>query len=277
MADGWFIQRDGQKLGPYSSAQLKQMTTTGQLLPVDLVARGDGGKWVPASQIKGLFVPPAAEPLVAHAAPAEVSSESFDFGQPGPASKSSLPKKARPVSLPIRDRLKSLAGGLSSKAKIAIGHIIHASTTTSDQGGLSSKAKIAIGGGLLLVFLWGVSCVMFGGKSGTTTAGKNGLSGGSRGSLSSAARENSEYKRGYKIGSVLGERIVNAEAKNLEDHRPAFRASAMKSLNKPKWDFEKEYQDLSRSYGPDHDATLLYRGMLDGYTDVIAKAGIDLD
>ena len=253
MADGWFIQRDGQKLGPYSSAQLKQMTTTGQLLPVDLVARGDGGKWVPASQIKGLFVPPAAEPLVAHAAPAEVSSESFDFGQPGPASKSSLPKKARPVSLPIRDRLKSLAGGLSS------------------------KAKIAIGGGLLLVFLWGVSCVMFGGKSGTTTAGKNGSSGGSRGSLSSAARENSEYKRGYKIGSDLGERIVNAEAKMLEDHRPAFRASAMKSLNKPKRDFEKEYQDLLRTRGPDHDATLLYRGMLDGYMNEVEKAGVTLD
>ena len=51
----------------------------------------------------------------------------------------------------------------------------------------------------------------------------------------------------------------------------------MKEFNKQKRAFEKEYQDLSRSHGPDHDATLLYRGMLDGYTDVIAKAGIDLD
>ena len=51
----------------------------------------------------------------------------------------------------------------------------------------------------------------------------------------------------------------------------------MKEFNKQKRNFEKEYQDLLRSYGPDHDGTLLYRGMLDGYTEELAKAGIDLD
>ena len=140
-------------------------------------------------------------------------------------------------------------------------------------GGLTRKAKFAIAGGLLLLFVVGGSCVMLGGKSGTTTAGKNGSAGGSRGSLSAAARTNGEYKRGYKIGSDLGERSVNG--RQLDD--PRIRPSAMKEFNKQKRAFEKEYQDLSRSHGPDHDATLLYRGMLDGYTDVIAKAGIDLD
>lgn len=64
MADQWFVQRDGQKFGPFSPAQLKQMTATGQLLPVDLVAKGEGGKWVAASQIKGLFAAtaPAKQP-----------------------------------------------------------------------------------------------------------------------------------------------------------------------------------------------------------------------
>lgn len=251
MADLWFVQRDGQKFGPYSPAQLKSMTTTGQLLPVDLVARGDGGKWVPASQVKGLFAPPAADPPVAPSAPAEASGESFDFSNNSSTSTSSRPKKGGTAGPTLAERLKSLAGGLSH------------------------KAKIAIAGGLLLLVVVGGSCVIFGGKSGTTTAGKNGSAGGSRGSLSAAARENGEYKRGHKIGSDLGKRLVNAYGDKLDD--PRIRPSAMKSLTKPKRDYEKEYQDLSRTYGPDHDGTLLYRGMLDGYTEEVTKAGIALD
>jgi hypothetical protein len=76
MADEWFVQRDGQNFGPFSSAQLKQMTTSGRLLPVDLVTKGEDGRWVPASQIKGLFatspaaasqLPPMPPPLPATA------------------------------------------------------------------------------------------------------------------------------------------------------------------------------------------------------------------
>jgi hypothetical protein len=191
----------------------------------------------------------APEPPVAPASPAEASGGSFDFSPSGSAPKPPRPKRAGTVGPSLAERLKSLVGGLSR------------------------KAKIAIGGGLLLLLVVGGSCAMFGGKSGTTTAGKNGSSGGSRGSLSAAARENSEYKRGYKIGSDLGKRSVNG--RQLDD--PRIRPSAMKEFNKQKRNFEKEYQDLSRSYGPDHDGTLLYRGMLDGYTEELAKAGIDLD
>jgi hypothetical protein len=76
MADEWFVQRDGQNFGPFSSAQLKQMTTTGRVLPADLVTKGQDGRWVPASQIKGLFatspapasqLPPMPPPLPAAA------------------------------------------------------------------------------------------------------------------------------------------------------------------------------------------------------------------
>lgn len=93
MADQWFVQRDGQRFGPYSAAQLKQMTTTGQLLPVDLVSKGEGSKWVAASQIKGLFAatapakqPPPAPVQVAATGPLPpVSASPFDFaGGPPP-------------------------------------------------------------------------------------------------------------------------------------------------------------------------------------------------
>ena len=59
MADQWFVMRDDKKYGPYPSAQLEQMASTGGVLPFDMV-QADGGKWMPASQIKGLF--PAAPP-----------------------------------------------------------------------------------------------------------------------------------------------------------------------------------------------------------------------
>lgn len=94
MADQWFVQRDGQKFGPFSPAQLKQMTATGQLLPVDLVSKGEGGKWVAASQIKGLFAapapakqPPPAPVQVAATGPLPppVPTSPFDFaGGPPP-------------------------------------------------------------------------------------------------------------------------------------------------------------------------------------------------
>jgi predicted Zn finger-like uncharacterized protein len=70
----WFVARDKVKLGPYSSAQLKELAKTGQLWPEDMVLKEGERKWVAASAIKGLFVmasktanpaaaaPPAAAP-----------------------------------------------------------------------------------------------------------------------------------------------------------------------------------------------------------------------
>jgi len=59
MAD-WFYGRDGQQQGPVSSAGLKQLADSGQLRPDDLVWQEGMAKWVAASQVKGLFAPPAA-------------------------------------------------------------------------------------------------------------------------------------------------------------------------------------------------------------------------
>jgi hypothetical protein len=58
MADGWFIQRDARRYGPYSSAQMVEMAKKGQVLPLDWVARGENGQWMPASQAEGLFAAP---------------------------------------------------------------------------------------------------------------------------------------------------------------------------------------------------------------------------
>jgi hypothetical protein len=52
----WFVARGNkQKFGPFSSAQLKQLAATGQVLPGDMVLREGQGKWAAASSISGLF------------------------------------------------------------------------------------------------------------------------------------------------------------------------------------------------------------------------------
>ncbi len=60
MADGWYIKRNEQRYGPFTSTQLVEMAKKGQVLPLDWASRGDGGQWMPASQVKGLFAAPAA-------------------------------------------------------------------------------------------------------------------------------------------------------------------------------------------------------------------------
>jgi hypothetical protein len=51
----WFLARDKQKLGPYSSAQLRQLAAAGGLQPEDMIWREGEPKWIAARAIKGLF------------------------------------------------------------------------------------------------------------------------------------------------------------------------------------------------------------------------------
>lgn len=54
MAVDWYYVRDDQQVGPVSSAELKRLADTGELVPTDMVSKKGLGKWVPASSIKGL-------------------------------------------------------------------------------------------------------------------------------------------------------------------------------------------------------------------------------
>jgi GYF domain 2 len=92
MASEWYIARDGNKVGPLSSAQLRELAKTGQLKPADMLWKKGKEKWVTASTINGLFQsdpetssivkassPPAAKPSLIVAptvAPSGVAKES---------------------------------------------------------------------------------------------------------------------------------------------------------------------------------------------------------
>lgn len=67
----WYLTRDGEKFGPYSSQELAAMGQEGRITSDMLVWREGMDKWQPASKVKGLLVTPAApEPPPAPTAPA---------------------------------------------------------------------------------------------------------------------------------------------------------------------------------------------------------------
>lgn len=64
MAANWHYATGGEKHGPITAAQLKELATTGKLSPDDLVWREDMTEWRKASTVKGLLPeqPTAAAP-----------------------------------------------------------------------------------------------------------------------------------------------------------------------------------------------------------------------
>jgi hypothetical protein len=55
MADEWYYVRQGEEYGPVSAGRLKQLASSGQLQPTDLVWKIGMEKKVPARSVKGLF------------------------------------------------------------------------------------------------------------------------------------------------------------------------------------------------------------------------------
>jgi len=51
----WYFAQQGQRVGPVSSTQLKELAASGRLQPSDLVWKEGMAQWAAASEIKGLF------------------------------------------------------------------------------------------------------------------------------------------------------------------------------------------------------------------------------
>jgi hypothetical protein len=63
MASKWYFTRNGRdRLGPFTSKQLRQLAATGQLVPTDMVLKEGNSRWVEAGSIPKLF-PRPAEPV----------------------------------------------------------------------------------------------------------------------------------------------------------------------------------------------------------------------
>jgi hypothetical protein len=89
MTAHWFFTRDGkQRLGPFTSDQLRQLASGGLLDPSHMVLKVGVRKWVPAGAIRGLFPPTPSAPPPAIAAPTSAAPATpcppTTAGQPEP-------------------------------------------------------------------------------------------------------------------------------------------------------------------------------------------------
>jgi uncharacterized RDD family membrane protein YckC len=55
MAAEWYVGKNGEQSGPYTSPQLRQLAADGQLSPADLLWKEGMSDWAPCSAVKGLF------------------------------------------------------------------------------------------------------------------------------------------------------------------------------------------------------------------------------
>jgi hypothetical protein len=62
MAEQWYYTRQGQRFGPLSMEQMRQLALAGQLQQADLVWTDGMAEWTPAGRFAQLFAPAAAVP-----------------------------------------------------------------------------------------------------------------------------------------------------------------------------------------------------------------------
>ena len=68
MAGTWYVGRNGERTGPFSDGELRELAASGRIGPADLVWREGMSAWAPASTIAGLLpAVPAPNPYSAPA------------------------------------------------------------------------------------------------------------------------------------------------------------------------------------------------------------------
>jgi hypothetical protein len=125
MADTWYYSEHEDKLGPFSSAQLKELAAVGQLLPSHTVWKEGIEKGVLAARVKNLFrVLPAESPLasaVIQAAssnpPAQSSSLVSDPVSQAPSSTTTMESQGPTLQANIDEDQQSPKKKISSQSQ----------------------------------------------------------------------------------------------------------------------------------------------------------------
>ena len=55
MPDSWYVVKNGNRRGPFTSAQVRQMVATGELKPTDMLWKDGMANWIQASSVTELF------------------------------------------------------------------------------------------------------------------------------------------------------------------------------------------------------------------------------
>ena len=103
MASEWYFTKNGQRHGPITSQQLKELAAKGELGPADLVWKEGMPQWVPASKVKGLMPSSAA-----------VTSKPTSPSSPTATTKA---RTSKPVKKEAAPDIPSKSTGVATKTK----------------------------------------------------------------------------------------------------------------------------------------------------------------
>jgi len=97
MPDQWYYTQNDERQGPVTPEQLKQLATSGQLQPTDLIWAKGMPNWVPAQTIKGLTFPASETPPPLPVSSASLS-DPLDLLSGQPQVSASVPHTPRQVA-----------------------------------------------------------------------------------------------------------------------------------------------------------------------------------
>lgn len=245
MASVWFLLRDGRRFGPFPFDQLRQMTTTGQLLPVDLLAQAEGGPWVPATRVPGFF---GLTPPPTPSATAQEAEAPFDFGR---GAERQTDASSRTDSEERRQRRAKQDTRVSSSRRIFI---------------------LAAGGMLFLI----ATGVYLAGRTATTRTNSTGkqdeIGRPQHGTTRpGSAAINLSYAGGFEAGSAMGKQ--QAEVWSNPNLTPLTRQSLQKQFAKTHDENVKKYEEIRGLRGESNDAVQRLKGIADGYREELQKVG----
>jgi hypothetical protein len=115
--DRWYFARQKKKVGPVSTAQLRQLAASGQLRPFDMVLKEGAQKWTPAGSIPTLF-----RDAVERATPAGRGRSASPHAPHSPLLRPSKPEAAlAPWHRIARRRIVLAAAGAALASAVIVG------------------------------------------------------------------------------------------------------------------------------------------------------------
>jgi hypothetical protein len=121
MAEDWYYAIEGERHGPVSGRDLKQLAKVGKLKPTDLIWRSGMADWRAAGSIRGLFIEGATSgrrspPPLSKDQPASPPKGESDFGRIAQNLFDEIKMKATDVAVKVKTVARTVADGLAKES-----------------------------------------------------------------------------------------------------------------------------------------------------------------
>jgi uncharacterized RDD family membrane protein YckC len=135
MAEAWYVTIDGERQGPLSAGQLKQMAANGTLGPDDLLWKEGMRQWVRCDSVRGLFPPAPMAGGVRPPTPPRVGGPGVRGASPPPRRTAAPISPAVPPATPGADPFAAGYAGFTDVAAGQVPGVVPATETAAGSPG----------------------------------------------------------------------------------------------------------------------------------------------